>query len=66
MIKYSIYATVVPVLFTLLAITIEFLPPSYEGVRPGFGLRRCFFDTPLGSFVFFHLLLLIIQVQHFL
>jgi hypothetical protein len=61
--RYSLYATGVPVIVAAVTLTVELLPPDYDVLRPGFGIRNCFFDTPLASFVYFHMLLLVIQVN---
>ncbi|XP_059095848.1 G-protein coupled receptor Mth2-like [Tigriopus californicus] len=59
--KYTCYATGVPAFVTSITAIVEFFPQSYHGLRPGFGLRNCFFEKPLASFVFFHLHLVIMQ-----
>ncbi len=42
--------------------TVEFLPESYDGLRPDFGVHTCLFDSDLASFIFFQLYLLLMQV----
>ena len=39
--------------------------PRYDGLRPDFGNEACFFDkdNSLANFVFFHALLIVIQVK---
>ncbi len=63
LIKYASYAIGVPALVTSITAVFEFLPESYDGLRPGFGMRACFFDSTLSNFVFFHLLMIIMQVR---
>ncbi|TRY78938.1 hypothetical protein TCAL_16728 [Tigriopus californicus] len=48
--KYTCYATGVPAFVTSITAIVEFFPQSYHGLRPGFGLRNCFFEKPLASF----------------
>ena len=64
LVKYTAYAVGVPCLVTAVTAVVEFLPESYEGVRPNFGTRACYFDTKLANFVFFHLLMIIMQVSN--
>jgi hypothetical protein len=64
LLRYTAYATLLPAAITLLTLVVEYLPESYDGVRPGFGVRTCFFDTRLANFLFFHVYLLCMQVKH--
>ena len=60
------YATGVPFSVTLITVILEFLPKdSYAGVRPNFGMSEsCFFETPLSNLLFFHLLLMMVEVTN--
>ncbi len=61
---YASYATGLPSVVTVITLVVEYLPDSYHGVRPGFGVRTCFFDTSLASFLFFHLYLVVMQMTN--
>ena len=60
---YTMYACGAPMLIIILSVVVEYQPSTYSGPRPEFGVHRCFFGNDLGSFVFFHLPLLVIQVS---
>ena len=60
---YTMYACGAPMLIIILSVVVEYQPSTYSGPRPEFGVHRCFFGNDLGSFVFFHLPLLVIQVR---
>ncbi len=62
--KYTAYAISVPLAVTLVTLTVEFLPDSYGGLRPDFGVDRCFFGSYLANFLFLHLHLLAMQVAN--
>ena len=63
---YTMYACGAPMLIIILSVVVEYQPSTYSGPRPEFGVHRCFFGNDLGSFVFFHLPLLVIQVCTYL
>ncbi len=60
---YTMYASGAPMIILILSVVVEYQPHTYTGPRPEFGVNRCFFGNDLGSFLFFHLPLLIIQVR---
>lgn len=61
---YTMYACGAPMLIIILSVVVEYQPSTYSGPRPEFGVHRCFFGNDLGSFVFFHLPLLVIQTAN--
>ncbi len=61
--KYAAYALSVSSFGTAVAVTVELLPSeAYSGVRPGFGVDTCFFDSDLANFLFFQLYLITMQL----
>lgn len=62
---YTMYASGVPMIIIILSVVVEYQPRTYSGPRPELGVHQCFFGNNLGSFIFFHLPLLIIQVRIF-
>ena len=64
LLKYSAYATGVPSIVTMLTLVVEYLPEDYGGIRPRFGINSCFFETHLGNLLFFHILLIALEVAN--
>ena len=64
LLKYSSYAICLPLCITLVTLVVEFLPESYDGIRPGFGVETCFFDSHLANFLFLHLYLMVMQMAN--
>ena len=62
--KYSAYAVGIPLFVTLVTLVVEFLPEDYGGIRPGFGTSTCFFKSNLGNLLFFHILLMALEVTN--
>ena len=62
---YTMYASGAPMIIIILSVVVEYQPQTYAGPRPQFGVERCFFGSDVGSFIFFHLPLMIIQVSTF-
>ena len=60
---YTMYASGAPMIIIILSVVVEYQPQTYAGPRPQFGVERCFFGSDVGSFIFFHLPLMIIQVS---
>ena len=60
---YTMYASGAPMIIIILSVVVEYQPSTYSGPRPQFGVTKCFFGNDLGSFIFFHLPLLVIQVR---
>ena len=60
---YTMYASGAPMIIIILSVVVEYQPSTYSGPRPQFGVNKCFFGNELGSFIFFHLPLLVIQVR---
>ena len=60
------YATGVPSIVTTLTLIVEHLPENYipEGIRPRFGVNSCFFETHMGNLLFFHILLIALEVTN--
>ena len=62
--KYIAYATGVPSIVTTLTLIVEHLPEGYSGIRPRFGVNSCFFETHMGNLLFFHMLLIALEVTN--
>ena len=45
-------------------LVIEYLPEDYGGIRPKFGENTCFFETHIGNLLFFHILLMALEVAN--
>ena len=45
-------------------LVIEYLPEDYGGIRPKFGENMCFFETHIGNLLFFHILLMALEVAN--
>ena len=63
-IKYSIYAFGIPFIVTMITLIVELLPENYGGIRPGFGTTKCFFRGDLENLLFFHILLMAVEVTN--
>merc|ERR1711997_225706 len=61
---YIMYASGAPMIIIILSVVVEYQPQTYVGPRPQFGVERCFFGSDVGSFIFFHLPLMIIQTTN--
>ena len=68
--KYSAYAIGCPLLVTGVTLGVELTPSTLTNggslVRPDFGQTSCFFSTQLANFLYFHLLMLIVQLANLL
>ena len=62
--KYTTYATGIPTLVTMLTVVVEYLPDEYGGIRPNFGVNSCFFETKMGNLLYFHILLMALEVAN--
>ena len=64
--KYAAYAVGTPLSVTAFTMTVELLPPDMTGnlVRPDLGVSACFFDTRLANFLYFHLLIILVQLAN--
>ena len=45
-------------------LVIKYLPEDYGGIRPKFGENTCFFETHIGNLLFFHILLMALEVAN--
>ena len=49
---------------TMITLIVELLPENYGGIRPGFGTTKCFFRDDLENLLFFHILLMAVEVTN--
>ena len=59
--KYSSYTVGIPFLVTMITLVVEHLPENYNGIRPGFGTTKCFFQDNMENLIFFHVLLMAVE-----
>ena len=64
--KYAVYAVGTPLAVTAFTMAVELMPSEMTGrlVRPDFGVSACFFDTRLANFLYFHMLVILVQLAN--
>ena len=45
----------------MITLVVEHLPEDYDGIRPGFGTTKCFFQDNMENLIFFHILLMAVE-----